>query len=101
MAGARVDQLVPFAPKGGAAMNVAFMSYNGKAEIGINLDAAIYDHDVMVRCLKESLAQVLATVPTLKLIFGGRPETRRGRAPSGAGASWWVGVRPSRTGPRR
>ena len=64
MAGARVDQLVPFAPKGGAAMNVAFMSYNGKAEIGINLDtAAIYDHDVMVRCLEESLAQVLASVP--------------------------------------
>ena len=36
--------------------------YNGKAEIGINLDtAAIYDHDVMVRCLEESLAQVLAS----------------------------------------
>jgi WS/DGAT/MGAT family acyltransferase len=61
IAGAKVEQLIPFAPKGGAAMNVAFMSYNGKAELGVNLDtAAIYDHDVMVRCLQESLAEIVA-----------------------------------------
>lgn len=61
MAGARVEQMMPFAPKGGAAMNVAMMSYDGKAEFGINLDtAAIYDHDVMVRCLEESLAEITA-----------------------------------------
>ena len=61
VAGAQVKQLIPFAPKGGAAMNVAFMSYNGKAEFGGNLDtAAIYDHDVMVRCLQESLDEVVA-----------------------------------------
>jgi len=61
VAGAEVSQLVPFAPKGGAALNVAFMSYNGKAEIGVNLDtAAIYDHDVMIRCLQESLDEVVA-----------------------------------------
>ena len=61
VAGAQVKQLIPFAPKGGAAMNVAFMCYNGKAEFGVNLDtAAIYDHDVMVRCLQESLDEVVA-----------------------------------------
>lgn len=61
IAGAKVEQLIPFAPKGGAAMNVAFMSYDGKGEFGVNLDtAAIYDHDVMVRCLQESLAEVVA-----------------------------------------
>jgi hypothetical protein len=61
LAGAQVQQLVPFAPKGGAAMNVAMMSYNGKAEFGVNLDtAAIYDHDVMIKCLEESLAEVVA-----------------------------------------
>jgi WS/DGAT/MGAT family acyltransferase len=61
VAGAKVVQLVPFAPKGGAAMNVALMSYDGRCEFGVNLDtAAIYDHDVMVRCLQESLAQVVA-----------------------------------------
>lgn len=61
LAGASVEQLLPFAPKGGAAMNVALMSYNGKAEIAINIDtAAIYDHDVMVRCLTETLEEIVA-----------------------------------------
>jgi diacylglycerol O-acyltransferase len=61
VAGALVEQLVPFAPKGGAAMNIALMSYDGKAELGVNIDtAAIYDHDVMVRCLSESLEEVVA-----------------------------------------
>ncbi len=61
VAGAKVDQLIPYAPKGGAAMNVALMSYNGKCGFGINLDtAAIYDHDVMVRCMEESLAEIVA-----------------------------------------
>ncbi len=65
MAGAKVEQMVPFAPKGGAAMNVSLMSYNGKAELGVNLDtAAIYDHDVMVRCLEESLTEVVAMAVT-------------------------------------
>lgn len=61
IAGARVTALVPFAPKAGAALNVALMTYNGIAQLGVNLDtAAIYDHDVMVRCLEESLAEVVA-----------------------------------------
>ena len=61
VAGAKVAQIVQFAPKVGAALNLAFMSYDGKAEIGINIDtAAIYDHDVMVRCISESLEEIVA-----------------------------------------
>ena len=60
LAGARVEQMLPFAPKGGAAMNLAMMSYDGRAEIAVNIDtAAIYDHDVMVRCLAETLDEVI------------------------------------------
>ncbi|MDZ7578287.1 MAG: wax ester/triacylglycerol synthase family O-acyltransferase [Candidatus Nanopelagicales bacterium] len=60
-AGARIEQLIPFAPKGGAAMNIALLSYDGRAELGINIDtAAIYDHEVMVRCLSEALDEILA-----------------------------------------
>jgi diacylglycerol O-acyltransferase len=60
LAGAQVEKLLPFAPKGGAAMNLAMVSYDGKAEIAVNIDtAAIYDHDVMVRCLAETLEEVV------------------------------------------
>ena len=61
VAGARVIRLVPFAPKSGAAMNIGLMSYNGRAEIGINIDReAIPDIDVLLRCLNESFEEVLA-----------------------------------------
>ena len=61
VAGAKVEALVPFAPKGGAAMNVALMTYDGTAFLGINLDtAAIYDHEVMVDCIKESVEEIAA-----------------------------------------
>ncbi len=61
VAGARVEALVPFAPKGGAAMNVALMTYAGTAQLGINLDtAAIYDADVMIECLAETVEEFKA-----------------------------------------
>lgn len=61
VAGAKVDQLVPFAPKGGAAINVAMMTYNGIAELGINIDtAAIYDADEMIDCIQESIDEIAA-----------------------------------------
>ena len=60
-AGSRVEALVPFAPKGGAAINIAMMTYNGIAQLGINMDtAAIYDHDVMLECIEESAAEISA-----------------------------------------
>ena len=61
MAGAKVEQLVPFAPKCGAALNVALMTYNGIAELGINMDtAAIYDYDVLLECIQESVDEINA-----------------------------------------
>lgn len=61
IAGAKVNAMVPFAPKGGAAMNIAMMTYNGNCELGINLDtAAIYDTAEMVECIEESVAEISA-----------------------------------------
>ena len=60
-AGAKIEALVPFAPKGGAALNIALMTYNGVAQLGINIDtAAVYDADVMVECIEESVAEFTA-----------------------------------------
>ncbi len=61
MAGAKVEALVPFAPKGGAALNIAMMTYNGIAQLGINMDtAAIYDHDIMLECIQEATDEIKA-----------------------------------------
>ncbi len=62
IAGSRVTRLISFAPKSGAALNIGLLSYNGRAEIGINIDRdAVPDHDVLVRCFKESFEEVIAT----------------------------------------
>ena len=59
VAGARVTRLVPFAPKGGASVNVALMSYNGTAFLGITIDpAAVTDPDLLVGCLSAALRGV-------------------------------------------
>ncbi|NDK88769.1 DUF1298 domain-containing protein [Gordonia desulfuricans] len=59
--GAEVTALVPFAPKGGAAVNVALMSYAGRAYLGINCDpAAVIDPELLTDCIREGLAEVVA-----------------------------------------
>ena len=59
VAGARVTRLVPFAPKGGASVNVALMSYDGTAFLGITIDpAAVTDPDLLVDCLSAALRGV-------------------------------------------
>lgn len=61
MAGAKVDRMVPFAPKGGAAINIALMTYNGIAQFGVNIDtAAIYDADTMIDCLAAEVNEFIA-----------------------------------------
>jgi diacylglycerol O-acyltransferase len=60
-AGSKVEALVPFAPKGGAALNIALMTYNNVCYLGINIDtAAVYDADVMVECIAESVEEFIA-----------------------------------------
>jgi WS/DGAT/MGAT family acyltransferase len=69
-AGAKVTALVPFAPKAGAAANIGLMSYAGRVFLGINCDpAAIAEPDVFTDCVRDALAEVVAT--------GGEPKPRR------------------------
>lgn len=61
MAGAKVLMLVPFAPKGGAAVNVALISYAGRVFLGVNCDtAAVAEPDVLTDCLRAALDEVIA-----------------------------------------
>jgi hypothetical protein len=58
LAGAQVTTLVPFAPKSGAAINIALLTYNGAAYFGINIDpAAVPDPDEFTACLAQSLTK--------------------------------------------
>jgi hypothetical protein len=60
-AGARITELLPFAPKGGAAVNFALFTYAGQALIAVNIDtAAVYDGDQFLECLREAIAEVRA-----------------------------------------
>ena len=60
-AGAAVEAIVPFAPKAGAAANIALMTYNGIAFVGVNIDTrAIPDTDAFVKHLVAGFEEVLA-----------------------------------------
>lgn len=64
MGGARVEAMIPFAPKGGAAVNIALMSYDNRVFLGINIDrGAVADPDELTDCIAESLEAVLAVKP--------------------------------------
>jgi diacylglycerol O-acyltransferase / wax synthase len=59
--GSEVQAIVPFAPKGGAAVNVGLMTYHGMAYVGINIDTrAIPDPDVFLECIRAGFDEVLA-----------------------------------------
>ncbi len=59
--GAKVLALVPFAPKAGAAVNIAMLTYDGTAFVGLNIDhRAVPDPDVFVDHLRAGFDQVLA-----------------------------------------
>lgn len=66
MAGTKVLMLVPFAPKAGAAVNIALMSYAGGVFLGINADpAAVEDPAALTDCVRTAMAEVVALgVPT-------------------------------------
>ncbi len=59
--GAQVTAMIPFAPKGGAAVNFALMSYFGRVFIGVNIDrGSVESPDELHECLVESLEEVIA-----------------------------------------
>lgn len=61
MGGAQVLAMIPFAPKGGAAINFGLMSYNGTAFIGINCDrAAVPNPDEFTDCFVSAMDDVVA-----------------------------------------
>jgi hypothetical protein len=60
IAGARVEQIYPFAPLPGCAAMISMYTYNGTCCVGANLDAAaITDTDLFGRCLQQGFAEVL------------------------------------------
>lgn len=61
LGGALVEALLPFAPKGGAAVNFALMTYNGTAQVGINCDeAAVSDPVRLAELTEHSLHAIIA-----------------------------------------
>jgi diacylglycerol O-acyltransferase len=67
MGGSLVEEVLTFAPKGGAAINFAFVSYDKRAMIGINTDnRSIPDPEVMMECINESFDEIcsLGVKPT-------------------------------------
>ena len=61
-AGAEVLSMLPFAPRGGAALNIAMMTFNGTAQFAINIDErAVPDPEALVADLRAALDEVIAT----------------------------------------
>jgi len=60
MAGARVDRVYPFGPLPGVAIMAAMVSHVGTCCIGLTIDGtAVADVDVLMRCMREGLDEVL------------------------------------------
>jgi WS/DGAT/MGAT family acyltransferase len=61
LGGARVEGFYAFAPPSGAALNVTLVSHCDQCCIGIVTDtAAVNDPDVLVECLREGFAEIVA-----------------------------------------
>jgi WS/DGAT/MGAT family acyltransferase len=61
-AGARVQALLPFAPRGGAAVNVALMTYDGRGFFAVNVDErAVFHASALVDDLQAAAEEVLGT----------------------------------------
>ena len=59
-AGAQILRMLPYAPKAGAAVNCALMSYNGVAQVGVNIDTvAVADPAELVDDLRAGMAEII------------------------------------------
>lgn len=64
LAASKITGLVAFGPTIGASLNTTLLSYAGICHIGINIDtAAVPDPVVLLACLQESLAEIMALSP--------------------------------------
>jgi WS/DGAT/MGAT family acyltransferase len=61
LAGSKVTGMFAFGPTIGASVNTTLTSYDGNCDIGVNIDtAAVPDPEVLLTCLRESLAEITA-----------------------------------------
>jgi ribosomal protein L12E/L44/L45/RPP1/RPP2 len=64
-AGSQILRMLPYAPKAGAAVNCALMSYNGVAQVGVNIDTvAVPDPAELVEDLRAGLEEIVALART-------------------------------------
>lgn len=62
MSGARILEMIPFAPLAGAAVNATLFSYDGEARVGVASDrVAVPDPERLLECLEAAMDEVLAT----------------------------------------
>lgn len=60
IAGAKIEQIYPFAPLPGCAAMISMYTYNGTCCVGANLDvAAVTDTALFARCLEQGFAEVM------------------------------------------
>ena len=60
VAGAKLEQMFPFGPLAGVALNVTLISNMDECCIGVNSDmAAVPDPEVLLECLQESFEALL------------------------------------------
>jgi len=60
LGGAKVDQLVPIGPRGGAGLNLTLLSHVDAVHIGVNMDpVTIPDGDVLIDCLRAGFDETL------------------------------------------
>ncbi|CAA9228808.1 MAG: hypothetical protein AVDCRST_MAG50-1669 [uncultured Acidimicrobiales bacterium] len=61
VAGARVERNHPMGPTAGTAFNATVMSYNGRLDLGLNVDlAAVDDPEALLRHVDEAAAELVA-----------------------------------------
>ncbi|MBK5288824.1 MAG: DUF1298 domain-containing protein [Acidimicrobiia bacterium] len=59
--GAELERMYAFGPLSGSAINVTLLSHCGTCCVGVNYDGvAIPDHDVLMECMQQGFAEVLA-----------------------------------------
>jgi WS/DGAT/MGAT family acyltransferase len=61
LAGAKVQRMIPFGPRGGAGLNLTLLSHHQTVHIGVNADpVALPDQDVLVDCLRRGFEETIA-----------------------------------------
>jgi diacylglycerol O-acyltransferase len=68
LGGAKVERYTAFGPTTGTAVNVTLISYCGRCYAGVTIDtAAVPDPGLLLDCLDQGFAEVLALVPKRRI----------------------------------